>query len=242
MGYKQLHFFSGNSVDPLNVSFSIRGTPYVDRFKVLSVNIPLAYNTTDSSNNVIVFERSGSTKRASVPPGSYNAATFPAALQAALNDVSTVKDFTVTFNEVTRALVIAASTPFTIQPFQGGTTAYRQIGMNKFSPAGTGTSVTFGMCDFTNTSPLLLTSSTLVSKDMSYVNEENINVLAMVDTNAPQASVARWENTGGWVHAGQELSRVDFKFLNAATLLPIELSQPYSVTIGILTDQDDLAE
>lgn len=239
MVYKQYNFYTNNAVDPINASFAIRGSPYVDRFKIVSVSVPLAYPTTDSSNNVVVFERSGSIKNATIPTGSYNAATFPTILQQAMNDVSAVKDYVVSYNETTRSLSITAGGSFTIHPFSRGTTAYRQLGMTKFSNGSAGTTVTFSNVDFTNYTPLLLTSNTLVSKDATFVNEENVNVLAMLDTDAAPNTVARWENFGSWLFCGAEMPKVDFRILNAATLLPVELSQPYSVTLAILTDPDD---
>jgi len=188
-----------------------------------------------------VFERAGSTKTATVPKGNYTAATFPAALQSALNDVSAVKDYSVTFDEVTRRLTISAGSTFTIHPHNRGTTAYRQLGMNKYSSPITGASVTLGISDFTTTAPLLLTSTQLNSKDMVYIGDENINVLCMIDMNSPQGSVAKWVNySGAYLSCGAELPSVDLRLLNGATLLPLELSQPYSVTMSILTDEDDI--
>ena len=203
--------------------------------------MPLAFHTTDASNNTIVFERSGSVKRASVPNSSYNAVTFPPALEKAMNDASTTKDFTVTWDENTRLLTIAAGLAFTIHPFSAGTTIYRQLGMQKQAQPVTGTSVTFGIPDFTNTSPLLLTSSQLNSKHMVFAGEENVNVLCMIDVAAPQNSVAKWINyVGTYCEVGSEMPSVDFRLLNASTLIPIELSQPFAVTMSIVTDIDDL--
>lgn len=238
MVYKQVHIFSGNAVDSKNTSFTLRGAPFVDRFKIMSITLPLAYLTTDASNNKVVIERDGTLKTVTIPPASYNATTFPVALETALNAVST-NNFTVTYSELGRNLTIAGENPFTIHPFQRGTTAYRQLGMGKFSPSVTGTSIALGICDFTNTAPLLLTSSTLVSKDLTFVGEENVNVLAMIDVSSPPNAVATWTNKGSWVTCGADVANIDFRFLNASTLLPIELQQPFAVTVGILTDQDD---
>ena len=204
------------------------------------MTVTLAYNTTDASNNTIVFERNGSVKSTSIPRGNYTAATFPAALQTAMNNVSTVKDFTVTFDETTRRLTIAAGSPFTVHPFSQGTTMYRQLGLGKYSTPPSGSSVTLGISDFTNTALLLLTSTRLNSKDMAFAGEENINVLCMIDVSSPQGSVAKWVNwNGSYCSVGREVPSIDFRLLNGATLLPVELDQPYSVTFSILTDLDD---
>ncbi|KAJ3027991.1 hypothetical protein HDV00_010703 [Rhizophlyctis rosea] len=62
----------------------------------------------------------------------------------------------------------------------------------------------------------------------------------MIDTSAPQSSVAKWINQGGYVECGAEMPNVDFRILNASKMLPVELSQPFSVTLSILSDEDDL--
>lgn len=241
MVYRDYNLFSNSSVSQKDVSFAIRGSPYVAAFKIHSCTIPLAFNTTDSSNNAVVFDRAGSTKIATIPKGNYTSATFPAALQTAMNDQSTVKDFVVTFDEVTRKLTISAGSAFTINGYSGGTTAYCQLGMGKYTPSQTGTAVTGGISDFTNTAPLLLTSTQLNSKDMVYAGDENVSVLCMIDVNSPQGSVAKWINhCGSYVAVGAELPSIDLRLLNAATLLPVDLSQPFSVTLSILTDDDDV--
>ena len=70
--------------------------------------VPLAFNTTDSSNNTLVFERAGSVKSTSIPAGNYSAATFPTALQKALHDASTLKDFVMSWDKLTRRLTVSA--------------------------------------------------------------------------------------------------------------------------------------
>lgn len=241
MVYKELHLYSNDAYDPQNPSFNIRQAPFVDRFKVLRCVIPLAYMSTDASNNTLTFTRSGSTKQAVVPAGNYNSTTFPSALEQAINSVSAVADYTVTYDSDANTLTIAAGSPFTINNYQGGTTMYAQIGMTKYSQPQTGSSITFQSPDFTNWSPLILTSPSLVSRDVIIGGDESMNILSVIPIDGPQNSIVSWENTnGGWFETGGfDLSRVEFRLLNAKTLLPITLSQPYLVSIGILTDPDD---
>jgi hypothetical protein len=242
MTYKEYQFFSSNSVDQKYVTFPIRGNAKCHAFRINEVCIPLSYSTTDSSNNQLVFERSGSVKTATVPHGNHNAVTFVAALKKALNDAADVKNFDVTYNELTRSLTISADTTFTIHPFSQGSTMYRQIGMKKYQGSASGTSVTFGVADVTNTAPLLLTSSHLTSKNVMFVSEANINVLCMIDVSSPQNSVCKWVNhRGNFIEADLEIAQVDFTILNSATLKPVDLSQPFSVIISMVTDPDDLA-
>jgi hypothetical protein len=233
MVYREFHLYSGNCVDQTTPRFALRGGPY-------AANLPLSFNTTDASNNRIAFQQNGDTRMATIAAANYNGSSFPPALTAAMNQVSPVKDFSVSYDEVSRRLVITSGTEFTVLPFQQGTSMYRQLGMQKYSVGNTGTSVSFGVPDFTSAAPILLTSTTLTSKDLTFAGEENINTLAMIDLNAPQNSTVTWVNQGSWVYCGADISTVDFRLLNANTLIPIEMSQPFSVTLGILTDEDDV--
>lgn len=238
--YKEIHLYSNDAYDQSLPTFSVKGNPFVSKFKINQVILPLAFTSTDASNNAVVFNRNGSTKTAVVPPGNYNSSTFPQTLQDALNNVSTVKDFSVSYDGTGNLLTITAGSSFTVENFQSGTTAYAQLGMGKYDSPRTGTSVSFGVPDFTNAAPILLTSTNLVSKDVTYCGYDNINVLAMIDTNGPQNSVVTWKNLEGrWLECGTEISTLGFRLLNARTLLPVQLSQPYAVSIGILTDAED---
>jgi hypothetical protein len=242
MPYKEIHVYTSNSYDPANIVIGLNSPPYVDRFKLLRASIPLAFQSTDSSNNRIAFTRSGAGKAVSIPAGNYNAASFPPALQAAMNSVSNTQDFTVSYDSTANRLTInSPSAPVTILPFSQGTTLYTQLGMGKHDSALTGTTITFsGAPDFTSMAPLLLTSSTLVSKDVTFAGEEAINVLCMIDVTSPQNSVQNWVNhSGGWLDSGSTVSSIELRLLNANTLLPVQMSQPYSVSLGILTSPLD---
>lgn len=240
MVYREIHCLSTLAYDQGNVSFAIRGTPYIDRFKIIGCCIPTAFPSTDASNNTIVFSRNGSTKTATIAPGNYNAASFPAALATAMNAVSSVKDFAVTFDDTANALTISAGSPFVIEPFSSGTTCYRQLGMGRYDVSPSGTSVSFGAPDFTNMSPLLLTSQTLISRDIIFAGNDACRLLAMIDMNTPQNTAMTWTNPGGWVFCGQEVSTLTFQLLNANTMRPVVLSQPFAITVGILTDPEDV--
>jgi hypothetical protein len=242
MPYTEVHINTSNAIDQLNPSFSIQSAPFVDRFKILRCVIPAAYQSTDISNNQVVFFRAGNTRTATIPPGNYTSVTFPTALQTALNEASDIGDFLVSYDHTTRRLTITADSAFRIGSFLDGTTAYSQLGMSRFEQPPTNDTVSFGVADFTAYAPLLLTSSSLVSKSIVYANEENINVLAMIDMNAPQNSMVTYINeNGSWLNSGVSLSNMNLKLLNARTLLPVRLSQPYSVSIAILTDPRDHA-
>ena len=237
--YKEYRFFTNQGDDLQDVSISVRGAPHVAYFKIHEVTIPLAFNSTDASNNRVVFERDGTKYEAILPPGSYNALTFSQALTAALNTVTAIKDFGVTFDDTKHIMTITAGGNFTIRPFPE-TTAYRQLGMTKFTRPTTGSSVLFGVADLTNTAPILLTSNSLVSRDLTYLGEENSSVLCMLHCDAPQNSVLNWVNNGSYVSCGAELPYLSLQILNAATMLPLQINQPFSVTFSILTDEDDV--
>ena len=108
--YKELSFFSSNSTDQGNVTFSLRASPYVDRFKILRVSIPLSYETTDSSNNSLAYlDKNGNKQVVRIPSGNYNASSFTSNLQNSLGG-----NFTVTYNEVSRTVTINNPDNFTI--------------------------------------------------------------------------------------------------------------------------------
>ena len=240
--YREYQFFSSNSVNQKYVTFPIKGSANCYAYKIHEVCIPLSFNTTNDSNNQIVIEREGSRKTASIPSGNYNSVTFVAALKKSFNDVADVKNFDVLYDELTRKVTIKADTSFTVLPFSKGTTMYRAIGMQKYTPATSGTDVTFKVADFTNTAPLLLTSSQLTSKNVTYVADTNISVLCMIDISQPQNSVCKWVNhCGSYIETESEISQIDFTLLNAATLRPVDISQPFSVILSMVTDADDLA-
>jgi hypothetical protein len=244
MPYKEIHVYTSNSYDQANIIIGLNSPPYVDRFKLLRASIPLAFQSTDASNNRIAFVRGGTTKVASIPSGNYNAASFAPALQAAMNSVSSTQDFAVSYDSTANRLTInSPSAPVTILPFGQGTSMYTQLGMSKYDSLLTGTTVTFkGTPDFTSMAPLLLTSSTLVSRDVTFAGEEAINCLAMIDITSPQNSVQSYVNVnGGWLDAGTEVSSIELRLLNANTLQPVQMSQPYCVSVGILTSPADMA-
>lgn len=242
MPYKELHIYTGNSIDPMNPSMGVSNSPFVAKFKVLRAGIPLAYQSTDTSNNQIAFTRSGSTKLAQIPAGNYDSVSFPQALQTALNQASTTADFVVSYNSTSNRLTIASpSSSVSILPFSGGTTMYAQLGMTRYSSPLSGNTVTFsGSPNFGGLAPLLLTSSTLVSRDVSFISEDNLNIIAMIPVSSPQNTIQFFSNeNGSYLDCGTTLSRVDFRLLNANTLLPVQMSQPYTVSLGLLTAPDD---
>lgn len=234
--YQELHFYSNGS----DSSFPVSGSPFVDRFKILSVSIPLTYNTTDAQSNKIAYSRSGSTKTATVPVGSYNSATFPSALEDALNASSDVKDFAVSFDNLTRKLTITASQPFSIRG--DGTTMNAALGLQKNQNTPSATSVTFGnVADFTQSSPLLLTSTSLFTKSVILAGSEQVSILATVPITSAQGTLGYWANTNGeYLYCGTNVNRIDFKLLSARTLQPVNVSG-FSVSVGILSDSDDVA-
>ncbi|MCU1500632.1 MAG: hypothetical protein JWM47_4585, partial [Acidimicrobiales bacterium] len=70
---------------------------------------------------------------------------------------------------------------------------------------------------------------------------EQINILGIVPINSPQGTLGQWNNTSGeYLTCQTNLSKIDFKLLSARTLQPVNVSG-FSVSIGYLTDRDDIA-
>ena len=236
--YREYCFFVQTGA--LKTSHILRGNPYIDRFKILSVEVPISYYSTSAANNVIVLQEGATQKIATLPIGNHNAQSFPDALAASLNAVSS--GYAVTYNILTRNLTITSPTAFSIKAGNSGTTAYRSLGLSKITDSPTGTSLTTSVVDLTNNAPLLLVSSELASHDLSFAGFENVNILASISTNAQQGSLLTWVNPGGWLFSGQSLSSITFQLLDSSTLGQIDLNgQPMSVVIGTLSDEDDVA-
>jgi len=236
--YREYCFFVQTGA--LKTSHILRGNPYIDRFKILSVEVPISYYSTSAANNVIVLQEGATQKIATLPIGNHNAQSFPDALAASLNAVSS--GYAVTYNILTRNLTITSPTAFSIKAGNSGTTAYRSLGLSKITDSPTDTSLTTSVVDLTNNAPLLLVSSELASHDLSFAGFENVNILASISTNAQQGSLLTWVNPGGWLFSGQSLSSITFQLLDSSTLGQIDLNgQPMSVVIGTLSDEDDVA-
>lgn len=238
MVYKEFNLF----VFPSNQRQTqiLRGTPYIDRFKLLSIDLPMSFYTTNTSNNVIVFQEGATTKTATLPVGNYTIDTITTALAAAMNSVSS--GYSVTYNILTRNLTITNAAAFSIKSFANGSTAWRALGLGRISDTSPATTFTTNVIDLTSNAPLLLVSSELASHDLTFVGYEHINVLAQISTNAPVGAIKSWVNPGGYVYCGQNLSYVSFTLLDSSTLLPVDLNgQPLSISIGTYSDEDDIA-
>src|SRR5688500_17300352 len=109
-------------------SYFLRGNPYVDRFKILSVELPLSFYATSAANNTILLQEGGTTKLATLPVGNHSIQSFPDAVAASLNSVSS--GYSCTYNMLTRNLTITSGTAFSIKSGANGTTAYRSLGLS----------------------------------------------------------------------------------------------------------------
>lgn len=235
--YQELHVIcNGNN----ETKYLNNENIYIDRFKLLSISVPLTWNTTDSSNNSIVYSRNGSTKTAVLPPSSYNSVSLPSALQKALNDSSDQKDFSVTYESQTRKLTISTTgQAFQIRPASEGTTAYPLLGMSLSDPATpSGTNYSFYNSDFTQTAPLLLTSSTLSSPSVRLIGKNQNSILSVVPLTSASGTLAYYQHTGSYLSCGKTLSTFNFSLVNSRTLQPVRVST-FSVSLAILTDADD---
>lgn len=244
MVYKQLSFYTNNSIDQEYINFPIQGSLYVDRFKVLECNIPQCWQSTSSINNTLVFQVAGVTYSCVVPPGSYTTATFPTALKTAMN-ASKNNAFNVTYGADTRRFTVTGTAAFSLLPFSSGSTIFQTIGLPKYNTVLTGTSITCNAPDLTNNSPLLLTSSAFITKDNSFVGGQSnsMNIMAVISrASTPVGSFINYTGANsGWFKCQTEISSVDFSLLDGATLGKIKMDQqPYEVTVGILTDEDDV--
>ncbi|KAI9091571.1 hypothetical protein DFS34DRAFT_597097 [Phlyctochytrium arcticum] len=105
---------------------------------------------------------------------------------------------------------------------------------------GLATSVTFpNLADFSIGTSILLVTRSLPAKNTTWLGNQAIKVIGHIDCSTP-GSVLDWENNGSWLQSnGDMISTLDISPLDSKTLFPIQLTQPFTMTMGILTDVDD---
>jgi hypothetical protein len=239
MVYKQILLDSSTAYDMDRPIFNLQSPFYVDRFKVLSAQIPSSFYSTGPNNNTVAFSANNQTYYAHLNPGFYNLSTMPTELARAMNAAYN-NGFSVSYDMNTRALTITGTSSFKVLGGDQGTTAWDSIGAKKVGQSVAGTSVTLGVADFTGVSSLLLCSSQLISRDNLFLSAENLSVLAFIPVSSNPGSVIQWTNTGSWLYYGSDLSYLGLRLLDAATLKEISLNgNSFQVSIGLLTDEED---
>lgn len=241
MVYKEYSFYSGNAFNSDEPVFALGSESlFVDRYRLISAYVPLTFSSTNSSNNQIVFLEQTDLRSVTVAPSQYNLTTFPSVLQTAMNSVS-ANNYVVTFDINTRSLRIVGNTAFSINPGNMGTTMFKLLGTSRYNTMPMATTQNLGVSDFSQNAPLMLTTSSLSSENGKMIGFDSVNCLAVIATNAPMGSFLEYVNTGGWLEANQQLSMMNFRLLDASTGQTISLgNNGFSVTLGILTDVDDV--
>jgi hypothetical protein len=238
--YKEYYLSSQNADngDYNSPIWSIPSAPYVDRFRIDSVTLPLSYYPVGNQNNVIKSTENGVTQSYFIPPGSYTVANIAQTLQ------SVMPGYTVTFDEVSRKLTFQNSTSFYFLPASQGTSAYRIIGSPQNRSSSSGTTVTMpNVVDLTNNNPLLLTSTSLSSQDIVFAGKNvHSNILTVIPLDSPVNAYHTYNNNNGsFLSSQQNLTLLDFQILDSSTLRPVDFQgQPFFVKMSVLTDIDDL--
>lgn len=243
--YRELLFNSvaaqGNLERP---TFAINPSVYVDRYKIISASVPLSMYVIGNHNNRLAYKKGDAILRvATIVPGNYTAATIAEAVTTALNS-SGGSTFATTYDEKTRSLTITAAAAFQIVRGSFGTTSWRALGVPRDADTAMATEVVLpNSIDLSNATPLLLCSSALTSRYVTYVGSPQTNVLAMITPNNPNGSFAEFTGNGNWLQVSQQLQFIDFTFLSSDTLLPVDFQGvPFSCVIGVLDDSDDIGE
>lgn len=239
MGYLEYNFSSENADnnDLDKPIWALPRNPYVDRWKILAITLPLSWYPVDSRNNKISVFESTVPRTYTIPPGNYNIGNIASVLQTAM------PGYTVTFDEVSRKLTFKNSTSFYIMAESQGTSAWRIIGSSRLKGTISGTTVVMpNVVDLTSNSPMLLTSTSLTSNDIHFAGKNTTNVLSVIPIDSPQMAYHTYENlNGSYVEAQQNLSFVDFTILDSSVMKPVSFQgQPFFVRLGILTDSGDM--
>lgn len=239
MVYRQILLDSGSCYDPNKPTFNLQSPFKVDRFKVLSAQIPSSFYGTSNANNQIAFKIGTDTYYAQMKQGFWNVTTAPAEIKRALNTAHD-NGFNVVYDANTKSLTITGTAAFTILGGDSGTSAWTQLGARKVGPSSTGTSVSLGVADFTGTSAILLVSSQLISRDNILLGGENISVLGYIPCNSQPGSVINWVNNGSYLYYGSDLSYIEIRLLDSSTYNALDLNNnSFQLTIACLTDEDD---
>lgn len=184
MVYQHYLFDSGTTGEPNPPTFLTPRAPHVAKFKVLSVMIPLTFYTTGPQNNQVAKRENGSVRYVRIPPGNYNAASFPLALQTALGG-----NYSAHYDDIQRNVRIENSNQsFSILGLQGGTTAFDQLGMTRTGESPVANSFEGGVSNFTGTVSLLLVSTQLMSRDIVLASNEAMNALALIELSGEPGS------------------------------------------------------
>lgn len=238
--YKELSFYSGNAINSDEPVFGLgHETCFVDRYKLISAYIPMSFQSTNTANNSVAWMEGATLKTTSIPQGQYNLTTFPLQLQTSMNSQSS-NNYVVTFDLTTRSLKIVGTSAFQILPGNAGTSMYKQMGVSRYNSMTPATTQNLGVSDFTANAPIMLTTSALSSENAKMIGFSDSNCLAVIPAAAQPGSFLEYTGTGSWLEAGQELSIMNFRLIDASTGNVISLNgNGYCVTIGVLTDVDD---
>ncbi|KAI9088872.1 hypothetical protein DFS34DRAFT_654649 [Phlyctochytrium arcticum] len=180
----------------------------------------MSFHSVNSSNNTILFsdkEDDSATKKAILPPS----------------------DYSITNIEEEKQITVTAAQPFRILSIADGSSA-SWLGIGRYSMPGLATSVTFpNLADFSIGTSILLVSRALPAKNTTWLGNPSVKVIGHIDCPAP-GSVLEWENNGSWLQgSGDMISTLDISLMDSKTLFPIQLTQPFTIALGILTDVDD---
>ena len=238
MVYSHFIFDSTTAQDTNAPTFPLAQNPYVSRFKILSCHIPLTFRTTDTHNNQIAIrENGGDVRFVTIPVGDYTAASMPGVLKSVLGGT-----YDVVYDEVQRNLKITnPNVNFSILGLASGTTAFRILGKGRDNDSTAANSWQWtAISNFSGAHSLLLVCNELLTKDVTYVNNQTINCIGMVELNSPNGSYMHWRNAGSYLDMGTNLSYCKFRFLDPSTLREVDFrGAGFQIQMAILSDDDD---
>lgn len=226
-------------------------------FKIISATIPFTYYTINSTNNTFTLTESagGGATTVTIPVGNYNATTFIAAIQTALNSASAnTLTYTATYNGTTGKLTFTNTgggvTTFTFTFGTTGDSGFTNPRLLMGFDAGANTSTT--------SQSLTAPSAAMIQGDnYIYVNCSLGNgipnyipltitgagggatpIVASVDVNVDAGEIINWvdENPQYFFSMElQQLSQIDFYLTlgNSPTKLDLN-GQPFKLKVGFL--------
>ncbi|KAI9088827.1 hypothetical protein DFS34DRAFT_674834 [Phlyctochytrium arcticum] len=140
--YREYILNTGTVLHSDTATFTIQPPQTVYAFRVISVNFLQNWDSTNSTNNKLLFAENGdsSARIATIPPGNYHSSNITSAIATAMTSVGT-QPYTCTYDDITRRLTISTSGSknFKVLGAQKGTTSYLQLGISRGQETGMNT-------------------------------------------------------------------------------------------------------
>jgi hypothetical protein len=214
--------------------------------KILSVSFIQDYDLVNDTNNKVAFVEDGdpTIRYATISPGNYSIANFPATIGNGLSSAGT-QGYTATYDPITRKLTVSTNGAKDFKILEGnrGTTAYLLTGMSRWSETGYGKSFVFkNPVDLSGSHPILITSNINI-RGVKYLSDFNESEQLVVTTIIPDSfgDVVTFTNDNGeFLPVDDTISKIEFHLIDSITGQELALNSPLTVRFIMSDDVNDV--